>query len=333
MKLFKRLLLWSGILLILFLIAASFYIKVYGKALVEQALTAALKKNVVLGEVSYYFPLGLRARNVHVSRSLEGGEFLEAEGVILQMAPQAVYQRRPAFVSVTFIKPSAVIEATKQSAEGAQGQARRYGVIVPPIQTGQPPAGGAPIAKKGRVRERRGEVTIDRLVVRDGRLRYTDGLTEKGFSFNLEDVRLKAGQLVFPPKPGRTSFDLSARLVKEGNPLSGSLVKGHGWIDAVKKDMEAEVEVVEANGTVGLTAEAVSRNNDMEVTGEVKTQNLFLGAGAGKEAPSGASTVNDLILNALSSAGVEIGAKFSFRTEMDDFRLEQVSFSGSVVTK
>ena len=43
--------------------------------------------------------------------------------------------------------------------------------------------------------------------------------------------------------------------------------------------------------------------------------------------------VNDLVLNALSSSGVEIGINFAFNTQMDNFRIGQVSFSGNVVTK
>jgi len=30
--------------------------------------------------------------------------------------------------------------------------------------------------------------------------------------------------------------------------------------------------------------------------------------------------------------GIEIGASFSFNTKLDDFRIEQISFSGSVST-
>ena len=60
-------------------------------------------------------------------------------------------------------------------------------------------------------------------------------------------------------------------------------------------------------------------------------QNLL--SGVDQQVSSDKSAVNDLVLNALSSAGVEIGAKFAFKTEMDNFRVGQVSFSGNVVTK
>ena len=110
-----------------------------------------------------------------------------------------------------------------------------------------------------------------------------------------------------------------------------TFVEASGWVDILKRDREAKIEVVEANGTVGLTADVVSKNNDMDVAGEIKMQNLL--QGVDKEASSDESTVNDLVLNALSSAGVEIGANFAFKTEMDNFRVGQISFSGNVVTK
>jgi hypothetical protein len=168
-------------------------------------------------------------------------------------------------------------------------------------------------------------------MVKRGRIHYVNRLTEKGVSFNLEDVQLKTGRLVFPVEPNQCKFHLSARLIKEGNPLSGSHVKSSGWIDAVKKDMEAAVEVIEEDGAVGMTANAVSRNNEMDVSGEIKLKNFL--QGLKDKSSSESSTVNDLILNALTSAGVEIGAKFSFKTNMDNFQLRQVSFSGTMVTK
>jgi len=332
MKVIKRLLLWFTILFILFFVAASFYIKAYGKGLVEEALNAALKRDVVLGEASYHFPLGFRAQDVRIAQSTGGGDFLEAQSVIIQLAPEAIYQRRLVFDSVIFTKPSIVIKDVKKPEEESQEQARRYGMVVPPVQPEiSSDQGSSPVVRSSRDKNGQTEVTIKRFVIKQGRLQYVNGLTEKGFSFNLEDVQLKAKQLAFPSAPGRSEFSVSARLVKEGTPLSGSNVEGHGWVDVMKRAMEARVEVVEENGIVGLTAKAVAKDNDMNVTGEIRMHNLL--RGVSKQASSDASTVNDLVLNALSSAGVEIGAQFSFKTKMDDFQVGQVSFSGNVVTK
>ena len=330
MKIIKFFLSLFLVLFILFFITASVCVRIYGKSFFEGALNAALKRNVVLGEVSYHFPLGFRARNIHIARSLQGGEFLKIKKIIAQLSPNAVFQRRLAFDSVILVEPSVVIEGKTIPEEPKKEQAPRQGVIIPPsddLSAEDDSRAAAEIPDKSE----QTEIFVGRFIVQRGRLQYIEGLTEKGFSFNLEDVQLKSGQLTFPLKPGRSEFSMSARLVKEGSPLSGGDVRASGWVDVFKRDMEAKIEVVEANGTVGLTAEAVSENNNMEVTGEIKMLNLLYGID--KQISSDKSTVNDLAVNVLSSFGVEIGARFAFKTEMDNFRIGRISFSGSVLTK
>ena len=331
MKAIKFLLKFFFTLLILFFVAATIYVRIYGKSLVEEALNVSLKRNVVLGKAAYHFPLGFRAYDVHIAQSSEGGEFLKIKKVIAQLSPDALYQRKFAFDLVFLIEPSLVVRGTKDPENAVQRQDLEGGVIAPSGESGLPEKEKIPMSAEKREDDKNIEVMIKRLIVRKGRLQYRDGLTEKGFSFDLEDIQLKAEQLVFPLKSGKSPFNMSARLIKEGNPLSGSHVNGSGWIDAVNRDMEAKIEVIEANGAVGLTADIVSQKNDMEVKGEINIQNLLWGVD--KSTASDASAVNDLILNALSSSGVEIGAKFSFKTQMDNFRIGQISFSGNVVTK
>ncbi len=320
MKAVKFLLRTFFVLLILFFVAATIYVRIYGKSLVEEALNVSLKRNVVLRKATYHFPLGFRAYNVQIAQSLEGGELLKIKKVIAQLSSDAIFERKFSFDLVFLIEPSLVVKGAKNSSDNKQGQAESS---VPEKSEGLIPAGVESENKEI-------EVSIKKLIVRKGYLQYEDGITEKGFSFDLEDVQLKAEQLVFPLKPGKTGFDMSARLAKKGNPLSGSHVTGSGWIDALNKNMEAKVEVIEADGKIGLTADALSLNNDMEVKGDINIQNLLWGV---NRPSSDASAVNDLVLNALSSSGVEIGASFAFKAKMDNFRVGKISFSGNVVTK
>jgi hypothetical protein len=316
MRLFKFLLRFFAALLILFFLAATIYVRIYGKSLVEQALNVTLNRNVVLGKITYHFPFGFRAYDLDISRSAERGEFLKIKKVIAQVSPDPFFQGKLVFDLVFLIEPSLVVQGSKEAA--------------PFPETASAEKSETAASVVGQEQNKQMEISIRRLIVRKGNLRYKDGLTEKGFSFELEEVQLKAENLVFPVKAGKSGFEMSGRLVKEGNPISGSHVTGSGWVDAAQKDMEAKIEVTEANGAIGLTANAVSLNNDMDVSGEIKVRNLLLGAD--QTASPDASAVNDLVLNALSSSGVEIGAKFAFKTQMDSFRIGQVSFSGSVVS-
>jgi hypothetical protein len=311
------------LLFILFVIAATIYVRIYGKSYVEGILNTSLQRNVVLGTASYHFPFGFQAEDVHIAQSYQGGEFLDIKKIIAQLSPDdAIFQGKLAFDIVILEEPSLVVKTAKGPENAVQGQEPEGEVAAPP---------SPPTITKEQNLKRQTEISVKHLLVKQGRLRYRDGLAEKGFSFDLRDVQLKAKKLTFPLRPGKSEFDMTAGLVKKGNPLSGGSVKSSGWIDAVQRDMDVSIEVVEANGAVGLTAKAVSKDNDMDVKGEINMKNLFLETD--KKASSDASAVNDLVLNALSSSGIEIGAQFAFKTQMDNFRVGQVSFSGNVVTK
>jgi len=331
MKFFKGLVVLLVIFLILFFISATLYVKVYGKALVEEVLTNALNRRVAFERASYHFPLGIRAQNIRIAQSLEGEKFFEAQSIITQLSPDAIYQGRLIFDSVVFVKPLIVIEKTKKSGDISDERARRYGVVIPPGNPDVSATGSASQGRENLNNNKRKEILVKQLILKQGQFQYTNSSIDKDFSFSMEDVYLKAEHLSFPLRAGQTDFNVSGRLVKKGNPLSGSSVDGDGWVDIVQRNMDAEVEIIEADGSVGMTAKAVSRNNDMDVQGEVKFQNMP--KEKSDQDSSGSSSVNNLIFNALSSAGVNIGAKFSFKTKMDNFKPEQVSFSGNVVTK
>ncbi len=166
---------------------------------------------------------------------------------------------------------------------------------------------------------------ITRLVVTGGTYSYV-GHGENPLRFRVENIRLEAGDLLIPMASVHTNFKFQGRLAQEKNPLSGSRVESSGWVDWVKKDMEGTLQVVDPSGHAGLTAQAVAKNNDMTVTGDLKMSGLPSVASS-----KDAMAVNELISGVLSAAGVEIGAKFSFKTKMDDLQISNVAFSGKVI--
>ena len=166
---------------------------------------------------------------------------------------------------------------------------------------------------------------VTRVIVNGGAYSYT-GRGENPLRFRVENIHLEAGDILIPIAPVHTNFKFRGRLAQEKNPLSGSRVESSGWVDWVKKDMEGTLQVVDPSGRAGLTAQAAAKNNDMTVTGDLKMAGLPLAA------PSkDAAAVKELISGVLSAAGVEIGAKFSFKTKMDDLQISNVAFSGKVI--
>jgi len=330
MKLLKRLLISLTIFLFLFFVCASMYVHFYGKKYIEGALQKAFNRDVAIENISFQLPLSLRAKNITIAHVIEGKKFFEVQDIIARLSINAIFRRQLVFDLVELIKPVVSIEKSVVALKPSDLPMRGHDIKISPDQSNSEVTNAA--SGDNGNQNKKTEIFIKQLILRQGRFQYANSSINKDFSFAMEDVDLTAEHLMFPVKAGRTQFNVLGRLVKKGNPLSGSSVEGHGWVDIVQRDMEVSVKVVEADGSAGMTAEAISKNNDMEVKGEIKFQNILMGSDR-DDSTEASTVVNNLISSALSSAGVEIGAKFSFKTKMDDFHPEQVSFSGNVVTK
>ncbi|MBI5024807.1 MAG: hypothetical protein HZC18_07425 [Candidatus Omnitrophica bacterium] len=256
MNTLKKIFIGCVIIVVLAAVAASIYVKLYGKALLEAELSRSLQKQVRLETIAYQFPFGVRAGNVRIDPDFSAGE------VLAQFAPSSLW-----------------------------AEPRR----------------------------------VTRVVVNGGVYSYI-GRGENPMRFRVEDIHLAAGELLIPLSPVHTNFKFDGHLAQERNPLSGSRVESSGWVDWVKKDMEGTLRVVDPSGHAGLTAQAVSRNNDMTVTGDLKMTSL-----PAVTRSTDAAAINELISGVLSAAGVEIGARFSFKTKMDDLQISNIAFSGKVI--
>ncbi|GEM_PF-6246729 len=256
MNTLKRILIACVVVVVLAVAAASVYVKLYGKVLLEAELSRSLKKEVRFEKIAYQFPFGVRVGNVRIEPDFSANE------ILAQFSPASL------------------------------------------------------LAEPRRVTQ---------LIVTGGTYSYV-GKGESPLRFRVEDMRLEAGDILIPLSPVHTNFKFWGRLAQEKNPLSGSRVESSGWVDWAKKDMEGTLQVVDPSGHAGLIAQAVSKNNDMAVTGDLKMSGLQ------SVAPSqDASDVNQLISGVLSAAGIEIGAKFSFKTKMDDLEITNIGFSGKVI--
>ena len=209
------------------------------------------------------------------------------------------------------------------------------------------PASGMPsaVASSGKGKNNFLEVRFDRLIVTNGQIDYLNSAPEnalpssnpvsqvieeniKNFSFRLQRVRLEIKDIVLPPKPVQMSFDFSGTLAADSTPLASSQVKGHGWVNWLKKDMQGDFSFADKNGKTGMTANVISENNNMTVEGKVNARNLQVWHQ--KDPSSNASDIQNVVFGTLSSMGFEIDANFSFKTQMDNFKVEAISFSGTV---
>lgn len=316
------------VIVLMFALAVSgvyVYIRVNGKALLEQALRDSFKKNVRLEVVSYRFPFGVYAKGIEVDG------LLKAKAVAVQVRPDSFFVRKLNLSSVRIAQPFVNIHQKKTlSLEASQavgaGQAPSgtvpYPVEKEPVQ---------PSIQASRAAFSTLGVYIEELSIDDGHFSYLEESAQQQFSFDVEDVKVLARHVAFPVESVKSDFDISGRLVKEGNPLSGSRVEAAGWVNIARRDMDGHLEIVEEDGRAGLTADVAAQNNHMRINGSLKVSNLVMGAKK-KEAVSDSPAVNDLVFGALSALNVEINSQFSFETKMDDFQMKNIAFSGSVAS-
>ena len=340
MKTLKKIILIVGLLAVIFFVTITVYLRFYARALLEQALCDQLNKNVQVGALFYQFPFGIHAYHVKIE------DMAHLKEVVVQLSPSSIWMNQIRISSVKVIAPSVTIRPQKSLAaeEPKDVPSEQPGDQVRVTSpTNNQLSGGEEIEQSSSVgvdaqktwAQESGEVSsvevvVKQFLVRNGRFEYSNENLKKAFSFKLEGVDVRAGEIIFPfSSQGQTEFRLSATLDKGDHPLTGSQVKGMGWVNWARKDMEAQIDVVDVDGRGGLSASAISKNNDMKVKGELNIGNVF--SDEKKEDPS-TSSVKNLVFGALSSLGIEMGAKFSFETKMDDFRIQNISFAGSVMS-
>jgi uncharacterized protein involved in outer membrane biogenesis len=229
-----------------------------------------------------------------------------------QLDPRSFREKKIILSQMTLQQPIVTWHKTKKIPTLAQEQNSSESPAA------QPPPMDDPRASK---------LLIKSLRVKNGRFHFTDESNGQVLSFQLDNLQMTIEDLAFPIASMATTFTLKGVLIKENAPLSGSLVQSSGWIDLAQKDLDGSLLISQVDGKSGLSAHAIAKNNDLNVEGKIKAQNLFQPVDKPLE-----TTVNNIVLNTLSNMGIEIGANFSFNTKLDDFRIEQISFSGSVST-
>lgn len=174
-------------------------------------------------------------------------------------------------------------------------------------------------------------IRIEWLLIENARYSYERKVNANALKFNVENIQAQAWGLTIPLTPGPVNFQFNGRLVQNKSPLDGSRVEGSGWVDWLKKDMEGTLQVIEPSGNAGLNALAVSKHNDMTVTGDLKLSSPLAGSvNIQTKEGDAAAAAGNAFLGSLSSLGIEASAQFSFKTKMDDFQISNIGFSGKV---
>ena len=144
----------------------------------------------------------------------------------------------------------------------------------------------------------------------------------------IDHIELRADNVPLTPRPQRTEFFIRCSLAKLNLPFVGHLLKIQGALNWAARDMDAQAQTIGDDGRVGLDVKLVSRQNDMVVMGTIK----FAGDQPPEATGSKGGMIENVTLSALLSTRTDVQAGFSFKTKMDDLRVEKIHMSGLVTT-
>lgn|GEM_PF-2487515 len=340
-KIILRILLAALILTTLIFSGAFIFVAFKGKQAITARLSSLLGKKVDIGQIQVLFPLGLRFRNFNVDGYGQADEVYANLGVFYLLSNHL------AFGDLVLTRPRVTIQRTKDSRvifgslPGAENQSASGPASQTPVDA---------VSRPGQETEGTRvplRFSAERLIVRNGTVDFVDySIGNTPFRITLRNIDFRLRDAGFPLGPGKTRFDCRAFLVlADASSLAGK-IEGRGWVDFARKDMQAKLTVSDLDGkvfspyygeslnsdlqhiVVDLSVDLESRRNDMAVRGKLVTKDFILNAQKDKELSS--FSVENLILGGLQSAAKEIVIDFKFKTKMDDFKIESISFSGNV---
>jgi hypothetical protein len=165
-----------------------------------------------------------------------------------------------------------------------------------------------------------------KLLVREGEIRLHD---QQGAGvWILSGVNAQAFNLPLLPVDIKTDFSVTGSLAQMDLPFLGSFVKGRGWINFFRKDMDAVLQTVDDNGHESLDVHLLAQANDLAVSGKVRLNGKQQKQSSGVKA----GPVENVVLSLLEASETEIEADISFTTRLDRFEVGPVKFKGKVKT-
>jgi len=317
----------ARLIIILLLIGAilfagvTVYLRYFGKDLLQNKLTETFQRKIEVGSLYYRFPFGCAAYNIRVENL---GQVRKIKALF---SLGSLFKKEVEVNYLSFTNPLIVVKKKKILSDEQELPQTGENFVHPKSPQGTTDTDGFLNA----IMPQDVSIRIKNLFIYDGSIHFK-GYAQSGSSFQLDEVYLKAGNIFLPLKNVFTTYELHAQVSAGNTKISASNLESRGWVNLQKKDLENTLEIIDAEGNAGLKASMIANNNDMTVEGEVRAQDLLL-ALQGQEEASTSMSANELIFSALNSLGLDMEARFSFETKMDDFKIENIAFSGDFITQ
>ncbi|MCX5710100.1 MAG: DUF748 domain-containing protein [Candidatus Omnitrophica bacterium] len=214
-----------------FLLLVHLLVNVFGRAILTAKLQESFGKRVTIGRLSTYFPLGI------VVRRLEIEDLCKIQEVAVSVGPFDLFRGKPSFSLLKLTRPQVTIRKSLPS----PGQ-EILNVLNTPVQPAPTPA---PQVASGIVLPR---LFLGRLIISEGQFNFVDHeITKDGLEIKVEHLNVKVSNLNLGSWGQRTDFLLQGSIPWREGQERGS-VELKGWIDGIKKSMEASLKIEKIDG-------------------------------------------------------------------------------------
>lgn len=338
------------VLTVLF-IGAFVFFQTKGKQIVIDKLSAAFGRRVDIDSIQVRYPLGLSIKNFNV----DGYGFVKEVSIGLGVLHLLGNDLK--FSSVVFYEPQIVLHRLKDKTviigdlPPVTSDAQTSESPAEPEAPGQPaesaqPVVPAPPAPQSAKNKKAPPFSMDKLVIKNGAVSFFDHSSAEEFQVLVSDIDLDVRHLSFNMKPARTKFNLNAKIVMPKTQTPTGEIISRGWLNLAKKDMKGELKIENLDGRIfssfygnavktdfkniiaDLFVEAESKDNDMTVKGRLQVKDFAFDS---KQKDS--HSLEDIILGGLQSMAKGLTLEFSFKTKMDNFKMESISFSGNIFSR
>lgn len=270
-------------------IAASVFIALYGKKIVESQIEQNLKMKASIGAIGLSMPF-----SVHIS-NIEIGNLLSVEKISATPSILGLFAGKIVLSGLTLAGPVINLE---QSPDGS--------LNIPSLeQKGEQP----PFYLTG-------------LTIRNGKVIFTDKkINKQGFKVVINKINANISKVMLPPTSLNTKFKASAELISPADKGLGS-ANIDGWIDFGAKGMDTTFELkgIEAayfqpylgnfisdrkllSANAGLLSHLKAENNELVIDSDFRLSGIVYAQEQSSGADNGAEVADiddiDIIRNAL----------------------------------
>jgi len=354
MKILRWIIIICFVLFGLLFVFVEFTIKFHGKEIIVHSLNEAFDRQTTLNKVRYIFPSAIFIEHVEVPAAFS------AKGAKITLDfPNSVSQRKLVLREVLLIDPQFYVEKrpgpryvwgvfASGKFSGGPGTGHNFGEssmtnISDCFKPPEDDPGKDETVKKDQKQEEDlfidlmdplGQVSslgisVDFLKVIEGIVHFVDYSQgeERAVKVDFEDIFLRVQKFVLPPRFIKTNIDCTGVISGEGFFLDQSWFEASGSVNLKAKNMKMQLKVIDPNGVINLFTKMNAINNDMSVDGKFSIKGSL---SEDKLDSFQASSFGDFLMVAVQKSRMDVDLDFSFKTKMDDFKIEKVNISGDL---